>query len=98
MSLISAENNFDSLISKGNVLVDFYADWCGPCKMLSLEIDDLLETIDVVKINVDSNSELCKKYGIMSIPTLIYFKEDGSYDKKVGFMSKDEILKWLEMI
>lgn len=96
MSLMEGnKDNFDSLIKNKKVLVDFWAGWCGPCMMLLEELEMIKDKIDIIKIDVDNNMELCKKYGIMSVPTLIYFKNDGTFEKKIGFMPKDELLKWV---
>lgn len=80
------------------VLVDFYADWCGPCKMVAPiveEIADQFDTIKVLKLNIDNASELATQYSVMSIPTLILFK-NGEIDKKiVGFRSKDALIEEL---
>lgn len=74
---------------KGSGIVDFYADWCGPCKMLA----PILEEVDasVYKINVDKDGALAAKFGIVSIPTLLFFKDGELYDKVVGLVSKEEI-------
>ena len=94
MSIIEGnEQNFDELI-KGEVLVDFFATWCGPCKMLGPELEQISDKIQIVKVNIDDNVELCKKYGVMSVPTLIYF-HDNTYEVKVGYMPKDVILQWI---
>lgn len=66
--------NFDEII-KNRVLVDFYADWCGPCKMLGPVLEKVND-IDIIKVNVDMYGELSRKYGIMSIPCLILFEDD----------------------
>lgn len=77
------------------VLVDFYADWCGPCKMMAPAVEQLadeLEGIAVVgKLNVDENEDIAMKYGIMSIPTLMVFKDGKPVNKVIGVQSKDAI-------
>lgn len=95
----SNASNFDNLISNGLVLVDFYADWCGPCRMLASQLEDLSNNrseIDIIKINVDDNQDLAKKYGIMSIPALMLFKDGKLVDSKIGYMPKELIENWIE--
>ena len=89
------EKSFEKLIEKGNVLVDFHAEWCGPCKMLSVELEDMKKEVQIVKINTDDNIELCQRFGVMSVPTMIYFKEKDKYDIHIGYMPKEEILEWI---
>ena len=80
------KDNFAEEIEKGRILVDFYADWCGPCKMMGV----VLETMDenILKVNVDKFPEIARQFGIMSIPTLMIFEEGKVVAKNVGFMSK----------
>ncbi len=90
------DNNFESeaLNVEGKVLVDFYADWCGPCKMMSPIIDRIAEeklNVTVGKVNVDENPEIASKYGIMSIPTIIIFENGIQKKTFIGLTSKDEI-------
>ena len=80
------------------VLVDFYADWCGPCKMLAPIIDQIASeggNYDVYKLNVDEAPEIAAKYGVMSIPTLIVFKVGEVAGKTIGVQSKQTILNML---
>lgn len=84
------KNNFNEEIKAGKVLVDFYADWCGPCKMLG-EVLLELEDLNILKVNVDEHPEIAKEYGVMSIPTLIVFKEGQEINKNIGFIAKEEI-------
>ena len=84
-------NDFEKLISAGNILVYFYADWCGKCKMVSSEFKKL-DYLNIIMINVDESRDICKKYLVMSVPTLIYFKKDGSYNSISGLVSSEEIL------
>ena len=86
-------NNFDEEIKSGRVLVDFYADWCGPCKMMSPVLDDFSKesNVEIKKINVDNSQDIAKRFGVMSIPTLILF-EDGKEIKKIsGYLTLDEL-------
>lgn len=89
------ENNFEEEVKEGLVLVDFYADWCGPCKMIG-EILENLEDINILKVNTDEHTELALNFGIMSIPTLILFKDGNSVDKLIGLQSKTDILEFIE--
>lgn len=81
--------NFKEVISSGLWVVDFYADWCGPCKMLG----PVLEQLDsnVLKVNVDSHESLATEFGVMSIPTICYFKDGELKNRTVGFRNKEEI-------
>lgn len=92
--------NFDkeALQSSKPILVDFYADWCGPCKMVSPLVDELADESDaykVGKVNVDESPELAAKYGVMSIPTLIVLKNGAVAQQAVGARSKDAIRKMI---
>ncbi len=93
-------DNFEAevLNSDKPVLVDFYADWCGPCKMMAPVVDQIAEEnndIKVGKINVDDEQDLAAKYGVMSIPTIGFFKGGDIVDKSVGAKPKSELLKMI---
>ena len=93
-------DTFKNLVLENSkpVLVDFYADWCGPCKMLAPIIDQIASEssdYDVYKLNVDEAPELAAKYGVMSIPTLIVFKGGEVSGKTIGVQNKQTILKML---
>ena len=87
-------NNFDELIQE-KILVDFYANWCGPCKMLS-PILEKLEEVKVLKVNVDENPELARKYGVMSIPCLILFDEGKEVKRNSGFLPLEKVKEFIQ--
>lgn len=96
------ENEFEEKVLKNErlTLVDFYADWCGPCKMISpiiLEFSKEMEDVDFFKINVDNAEDISRKYGVMSIPTLLVFKNGEVIKTSVGMKSKEEIKELLDI-
>ena len=99
-SLSQAEFEEKVLKSDRPVLVDFWAEWCGPCKTLSPVLDEVAgemsETATVYKVNVDENGDLAQQYGIRGIPTLIFFKNGEAAKTLVGIQPKEEIKKSLE--
>lgn len=100
MSLVITKENFESEVLKSDkpVLVDFWAAWCGPCKMLSPVIDEIADErsdIKVGKINVDEQPELASQFAVMSIPTLIVFKNGEIANKSIGVQPKGTILSML---
>ena len=93
------EKDFDEKIKSGKVLVDCFATWCGPCKMLSPIIDELAKEVtdySFYKLDVDQNEEISRKYGIMSIPTLLIFENGELKQTLVGFKSKAELKEILK--
>nr|WP_297705822.1 thioredoxin [uncultured Butyrivibrio sp.] len=98
------EENFDAEVLKSDipVLVDFYADWCGPCKMMMPVVEKLAETYDgkvkVGKVNSDENSQLAAKYGIMSIPSFLIIKNGEVVDSAMGAMPIDALAKKLDAV
>ena len=89
------QNNFNNAIANGTALVDFYADWCGPCRIVSPIVDEIAEErrdITVGKVNVDDENALAMKYGVMSIPTLIVFQDGQEKKRIVGARPKAAIL------
>ncbi|BAC14073.1 thioredoxin [Oceanobacillus iheyensis] len=89
------DQNFTEETSKGLVLADFWAPWCGPCKMIAPvleEIDgEMEEKVQIVKLDVDENQETAGKFGVMSIPTLLLFKDGDVVDQVIGFQPKEAL-------
>lgn len=103
MSMKFNDSNFDAevLQSKDPVLVDFYADWCGPCQMQGPIIDQLADlmkdkAVKIGKVNVDESNETASKYEVMSIPTLIIFKDGQVVDKMMGMQNLDVLKEKLD--
>ena len=93
------EKDFDKKIESGKVLVDFFATWCGPCRMLSPIVEELskeVEDYEFYKVDVDENESLAAKYGIMTIPTLLIFKDGELKKTSVGLISKNDLLDILK--
>jgi thioredoxin 1 len=95
MNIIKNAKEYDDVLSSNkSVFVDFYADWCGPCKMVSPIVEKLAEEntgIVFIKVNVDENPDIAQRYGIMSIPTLIAMKDGKPVQTSVGFKPKEEL-------
>ena len=95
------DETFEQEVLKSNipVLVDFYADWCGPCKMLSPTVDEVAQENDdikVVKVNVDESQNTAIKYQVMSIPTLVVIKNGNEVNRSVGVIEKEEVLNMIK--
>lgn len=103
MAKVATSANFKDIISGDKpVLVDFWAVWCGPCRMLSPTVDELAETyaekIEVVKCNVDDCQDIAMEYGIRSIPTLLFFKNGQPVERTVGAVSRNEIVAIIDKL
>ena len=93
------EQNFENEVAQGKTLVDFYADWCGPCQMLSPIIEEIASECDDVKVgklNIDDARDIAIRYGVQSIPTLILFEDGEPVKTLVGYRPKDAILDILD--
>ena len=99
MKIIKSVEEFNEITANGKVLVDFYATWCGPCRMLAPVLEELSEEISdvqIIKVDVDELPELARRFGIMSIPTIFYFKEGEIAKKVIGFQDKNSLKKMIE--
>ena len=95
---ITNAQEFDSEIKQGTVLVDFFATWCGPCKMLSPALEEVAEEnpdLLVLKIDVDEVGELAARYGIQAIPTLMLFKDGQRLETRMGYQNKNQLLAFI---
>lgn len=94
-----AEDNFDEEVKTGLVIVDFFATWCGPCRMLGNVLEELSkerEDIKILKIDTDEFSEIAMKFGVMSIPTILFYKDGEIVNKNIGFCDKNKLISLLE--
>lgn len=97
---IITEKDFDEKIKKGVVLVDFFATWCGPCRMMGPILEDVKEElgdkVEIYKVDVDEDVKLARKYGIMSIPSLFVFVDGEEKEKHIGLWSKNDVVETLK--
>ncbi len=91
------EKEFNEKINTKRVLVDFFATWCGPCKMLSLVMEklDKKDLIPIIKVDIDEEQALAERYGITAVPTLIIFENGNEVKRITGFMSENELENWV---
>ncbi len=89
------ENDFEKEIKDKKILVDFYASWCGPCRMLTEVLEGIEDKIDILKVDVDKFPEIARKYGVMSIPNLILFENNQIIKNQVGFLNENELLDFI---
>lgn len=104
MHIALTDQNFEEKVLKSQVpvLVDFHADWCGPCKLLDPILDELEKEYEgkiiITGLDVDANSATAAKYGVMSIPTLIFFKNGQAVKQMVGYQGKDPLVKEIDLV
>ena len=101
MVKIVNSNEFNEEIKDGVVYVDFFSTWCGPCRMLSPiidEISDIIKDVKFIKVDVDASNDVAQTYGIMSIPTLIIFKDGKIINKQIGLLSKSDLIEFINKI
>ncbi len=101
-TLQTSDSNFENYVIGMNlpVLVDFWAEWCGPCKQIGPILEEISDeekdVINIYKINIDNNPEIPQKYGVRGIPTLMFFNDGKLVDTKVGSLSKSSLNEWIE--
>lgn len=103
MALIITDSTFDELLQSNKpVVVDFWAEWCGPCKMIGPIVEELAQVYEdkviIGKMDVDENNEITSRYGIRNIPTLLFFKEGQLIDKQVGATQKSALVQKIEAL
>lgn len=82
-------------VTEGRVLVDFYANWCGPCKMLSPILERVSDEVKIVKVNVDEYQELSREYSVMSIPCIILFEEGKEVKRNIGYLPEEKLREFI---
>ena len=95
---INSVEEFDNSIKEGLVLVDFFATWCGPCRMLTPVLEEISEenaNLTILKIDVDEVGQLAARYGIQSIPTLMLFKDGNRVETRVGYQNKNQLVAFI---
>ena len=104
MTAIVTDQNFDEEVIKSSipVMIDFFAEWCGPCKSLAPVVDELAGDyegkVKIVKLNVDESPETAQKFGVMSIPTLVFVKDGAEVDRLTGALPKEALAEKLDAV
>jgi thioredoxin 1 len=96
MKHLNNENEFNELIKEGTWLVDFSASWCGPCKMLEPNLEELSKEYSVLKVDIDKFRKLTDSFNIMSVPTIILFNDGNIVKQDVGYKSLDELKEFMK--
>ena len=98
MKIIKTVTEYEETLKEGTVLIDFFASWCGPCRMIAPILEEISEErvdVKIVKVDVDELPELARRYGIMSIPTLLLFKDGNLVSKTMGYQDKDSLNEFI---
>ena len=99
LKYLKKEDKLEEMVKDGNVLVDFYADWCGPCQSLAIELEDIATNnneLSIIKVNVDEHEEIAMNNRIMTIPAVFLYKDGSLVKKHIGYADKEEILSWIK--
>lgn len=99
MLLYATDKDFDKIVAHKLCLVDFYATWCGPCRMLAQEFEDIVETnndFDIIKVDIDESPEITEKFSIDVVPTMIVFKNGQPQKTLTGYRQKNEIIELMK--